>query len=236
MKIHHFILNFNIKIGIFELKNKELFNQFRNVLKLKVGEIVVLCDGQTNEGTTEVKEYGEDNIVFEITEINKNQNEPERQVILYCAVLKKENFELVVQKVTEIGIAEIVPIITERTVKLNIRKDRLEKIAKEAAEQSGRGIVPILHDPIDFKKAVTGINKENLNFFMDQSGETFQFNRHRKSTGLAMSTVWVGPEGGWSPQELETAKNTGLEIISLGKTTLRAETAAIVGTYLIIHS
>lgn len=73
----------------------------------------------------------------------------QREVILYCAILKHENFELVVQKATEAGIKEIAPIITTRTIKLDIRKDRLEKIIKEAAEQSGRGVVPVWNWPLN---------------------------------------------------------------------------------------
>src|SRR3989344_4947911 len=148
MKIHRFIGNFKIKIGALRINDEELLNQLRNVLKLKVGEKIILCDGRRNEGSAEIKEYGKDYVEVEIKEVGVNENEPEKQVILYCSILKRENFELVVQKATEIGIKEIVPIITERTVKLDIRKDRLEKIIREAAGQSGRGTVPVLHEPI----------------------------------------------------------------------------------------
>ena len=131
MKIHRFIGNFEINIGDLKINGKELLNQFRSVLKLKVGEKIILCDGKINEGVAEIKAYGKDYIEVEIQEVSVNKNEPVREVILYCSILKRENFELVVQKATEVGIKEIIPIITERTVKLDIRKDRLEKIIKE---------------------------------------------------------------------------------------------------------
>src|SRR3989338_7997573 len=172
MKQHRFIGKFNIVPGIFKISDFELVNQIRNVLKLKVGEKVILCDGNNKEGVAEIKGYGKNLVEVEIQEISVNQNEPERNVVLYCSILKKENFELVVQKATEIGVKEIVPIITARTVKLDIRKDRLEKIIKEASEQSGRGIVPVLRDPINFEKAVANVSKNYLNFFFDQSGKS----------------------------------------------------------------
>lgn len=238
MRLHRFIGRFKLKVGGLKLEDKELLNQLRNVLKLRIGERIILCDGQRSEGLAEIREYGRNFTGVEVIEISKNKNEPGRQVVLYCSILKRENFELVVQKATEIGVKEIAPIITERTVKLSIRQDRLEKIIKEAAEQSERGIVPILHEPIDLEKAVSNAVGNKLNCFFDQSGQMY---RHRKSdNGLAMSKegvgVWIGPEGGWSPRELEMAGDARFEIISLGKTTLRAETAAIIGAYLVIHN
>ena len=233
MKIHRFIGDFNVRLGSLKLQDRELLNQFRSVLRLKVGEKLILCYGRRNEGTAEIKEYGKDYVEVEIKEAGVNKNEPEKQVTLYCAILKRENFELVVQKATEVGVKEIVPIITKRTVKLDIRKERLEKIIKEAAEQSGRGIIPILHESIDFEKAIKGINDKNANFLFDISGK--EFNSYTTNY-LLHTTSWIGPEGGWTSQELETAKTADFEIVCLGKTTLRAETAAIIGSYLAIHS
>ena len=233
MRLHRFIDNFELKFGNFKLYDKELFNQVRNVLKLKAGERIILCDGKMNEGIVEIKKYEKDHIKVEIQNISTNKNEPERSVILYCAILKRENFELVVQKATEIGVRKIIPIITDRTVKLNIRQDRLKKIIKEAAEQSGRGVVPILQEPVSFKEAIKDIADNGTNLLFDISGEKSNFHSiHYK----LFITTWVGPEGGWTSQEIETAKTAGFEIVSLGNTILRAETAAIIGAYLIIYS
>ena len=234
MRLHRFIINFNLKTGDLRIKNSELYNQFRNVLELKRGEKIILGDGKGKEGIAEFKNYGKDFIEIKISEISVNQNEPQRRVVLYCAVLKKENFEWVAQKATEVGIAEIAPLITSRTIKLDIRKERLEKIIKESAEQSGRGVVPILRDPINFKAAISGVNKYGINFFSDQSGVSFE-NCKLKIENLPLR-VWVGPEGGWTPDELKSAKKAGFEIISFGKLTLRAETAAIIGSYLAINT
>ena len=217
------------------LKDYELFNQIRNVLKLKIGEKIILGDGKMNEGIAEIKEYGKDFIRVEAGEIKINQNEPAGQVILYCAILKKENFELVIQKATEIGVKEIVPLITARTVKLDIKKDRLEKIIKEASEQSGRGIMPILHDPLEFNKTFDYAKHSKVNLFFDSSGGDFTEDFKLKTENYLIG-VWIGPEGGWDSQELELARKSGFKIINLGKLTLRAETAAIVATYRVVHN
>lgn len=233
MRLHRFIGNFELSKLNFKVKDEELLGQISNVLRLIKGEEVVLADGKLNEARTRIAEMGRDFIEFEVLERWQNKNEPELDVILYCAILKKENFELVVQKATEIGVKEIVPITTGRTIKLNIRQDRLEKIIKEAAEQSGRGILPVLHTPIDLEKAVVNVDKTSLNLFFDQSGLDLN-SLKLGSTNYKLVTIFIGPEGGWSPGELKTAETANFQITSLGKTTLRAETAAIVGSYLAI--
>ncbi|OGN05605.1 MAG: hypothetical protein A2659_04845 [Candidatus Yanofskybacteria bacterium RIFCSPHIGHO2_01_FULL_44_24] len=223
---------FGLAVGSSTIYDRELFNQIRNVLKLKAGEKIILGDGGLNEALAEITGYGKNSVDVEITKIEQNRNESGRRVVLYCAVLKKENFETVVQKSTEIGIKEIAPIISERTVKLDLRTDRLEKIAKEAAEQSGRGKVPILHEPVDFNKAV-GMAKDNsLNLLFDSSGEFF--GNCKLEIGNYPLGVWIGPEGGWTSNEISFARNGGFTIINLGKLTLRAETAAIVASALVL--
>ena len=240
MRLHRFIGNFDLSKEEIRITDPELRNQVIKVLRLRAGDEIELSDGRLNEARVKIADIGKD-MRLSVSERWQNQNEPDRQVILYCSVLKKENFELVVQKATEIGVKEIVPIITARTIKLDIRKDRLEKIIREAAEQSGRGIVPTLHEPIKFGDAIKRVGK-GTNFIFDISGETLSRTTlaapaaRGQANYLLRTTIFIGPEGGWTPEELELAKKNNFKIISLGKTTLRAETAAIVGTYLIVHN
>ena len=235
MKTQRFIGNFNLNNADLKVNDAELLNQLKNVLRLGLGDEVILCDGKLNEAIAKISEIGKDFISFRIIGISKNKNEPDGDDSLYCSILKRENFELVVQKAVEAGIKEIVPIVSERTVKLDIRKDRLEKIIKEAAEQSGRGILPELQNTTKLQEAVKNSEGNKINIFFDISGDIIR--PSMLNTGYKDNVgVWVGPEGGWTPEELELARNSGFKIISLGKLTLRAETAAIVGTYLAIHN
>ena len=149
--------------------------------------------------------------------------------VLYCAILKRENFELVVQKATEIGVREIVPLITQRTVKLDIKEERLRKIITEAAEQSGRGRVPMLRQAMSFADALADAQRNDANFFFDISDVIVE----EGAIGDAMRRgLFVGPEGGWSYEEVLAARAAGCHIISLGALTFRAETAAIIASYL----
>ena len=126
---------------------------------------------------------------------------------------------------------------------MNFKKERLEKIIKEAAEQSGRGVIPVLNETLDFKKAlekesVKSANKNDLNIIFDSTGKplfklsTCEVNNLKK---LARIGIFVGPEGGWTEKELALAKSKNFKIISLGKLTLRAETAAIIASYLAVN-
>lgn len=229
MKIHRFIGNFDINLGIISVSDPELLNQVRNVLKLKAGERVILADGRLNEGSAVLREFGKNELTFEIDAVSLNKNEPSIQAVLFCAILKKENFELVCQKATEVGIYKIVPLITERTIKLGLNKERLNKIIREAAEQSGRGIVPEVVEPMEVEKAIELAKENEVNVFLSLSGQS-SLNKSYKKIG-----IWIGPEGGWSESEENLSQTSGFVSMNLGSLTLRAETAAIIGTYKAIH-
>ncbi len=237
MKLHRFILEFTVSDGWVEIVDAEVVNQMRNVLKLKVGEQVLLClpaqtgDGPIMEVVGEIEVMGSGGIKVKVIKEQENENEPARKVVLYCAILKRENFELVVQKATEIGVAEIVPVITRRTVKLNVKQERLEKIIKEAAEQSGRGVVPNILPPQKFEEQVERVKGQGAHILFDGSGSQLL------TTNYSLPTIglWIGPEGGWDDSEIVAAKTAGFTIASLGKLTLRAETAAVVAAYLVAN-
>ncbi len=233
MKIHRFIGKYNLKNkGELNISDKESVSQIRNVLKLHVGEQIILGDGELNEAVCKIRSVDRNSVAVEIMELKMNRNETGNYGILYCSILKKENFELVVQKTTELGIKEIIPIIAERTVKLNLNRERLEKIMKESAEQSGRGQLPILGEILSFYKAVEYAKDNDLNIFFDASGGLIN---KTEVIGKKIG-IWVGPEGGWAYGEMkEVLRQTQDKfiIINLGKLILRAETAAIVGSFLI---
>lgn len=228
MKIHRFIIPNNLRTDNLEIKDKEIVGQIKNVLRLKLGEKIVIGDGQGEEVLAEITGIGKSSVVLKVGLVQKNDNEPKNSVTLYCSILKKENFEFVVQKSTEIGIKNIIPVTSERTIKLGLNQERLEKIAKEAAEQSGRGVIPVISKPMSFEEAIKNASEAGSNFLFDSSGEVFQ----EVSFGGEVS-AFIGPEGGWTEKEMALARSNGFSIVSLGKLTFRAETAAIVASYLL---
>ena len=237
MRLHRFIGNFNLDLPTIKIAEPEMINQILKVFRLKIGDELVLADGNKNEAICRLenidlpsKQAGKKYIEVFADKKYKNKNEAKTRVVLYCSVLKKENFEWVVQKATEVGVSEIVPIISERTVKLNLNPKRLQKIIREAAEQSGRGLVPVIRSPIILAEALKTA-RENCKLFFDASGkDIFHVSCH-----LSHVAIFVGPEGGWTEQEKTAAQHGGCQIVSLSTLTLRAETAAVVASYLAIN-
>jgi len=224
MKLHRFIGDFDLNKKEVEIQEMDIVKQIRNVLKLEIGEYLILSNGKGLEAKASIAQIFSSKISCEILELNKITEE-KRSVSLYLAVLKKDNFELAVQKATECGVTNIIPVITERTIKTGINMDRLEKIVKEASEQSGRSLVPEILEIMEFKNAIKhGINSEEKIIF--HLGGKDHISHDKKSIA-----IFIGPEGGFTENEIEIAKESGYTVASLGALTLRGETAAIVATY-----
>lgn len=166
----------------------------------------------------------------DVETVKENVNEPELKIFLYQSLCKKDKFEWVLQKGTEIGASAFVPIVAEHSEKLGFNVERAKKIIKEAAEQSERGRLPLLLDIVNFEIAIMGAPPEKL--FLDTSGERISDYNFNAKTEIG---IFVGPEGGWSERELEIAKNAGAKIVSLGRRLLRTETAGLVATAIILN-
>lgn len=225
--MHRFIGKFPISDDKFWVGDKELVHQIKDVLKLHVGEKITLVGDAQKEAICEIVGFDGEYLGVKVLESGENKNDPEGFVELYLAVLKNENFELAVQKTVEVGVAKIIPIITERTVKTGLKLERLKKIMKEASEQSGRGAVPEISEPIDFKNAIKLAKGNDANIFYDPSGESGS----KVKTKVKRIGIFIGPEGGWSDKEISMARVAHFTLASFGKLIYRAETAAIISVY-----
>lgn len=231
MHLHRFYKNLDLEKNNLEIQDKDFINQIKNVLKMEIGGSLVLFNGDGWETKYNIVSFEKNLIKLEKCDYYKNENEPEKSIILFCAILKRENFELVVQKATELGVKKIIPIITSRTVKLGLNLERLKKITIEASEQSGRATIPEINEPIDLSSAVKLAEKNYINIFLHTNLESNKtsllsdqnfVSENDKTIGL-----FVGPEGGWDKNEVEMAIGAGFQLKSLGKLILRAETAVI---------
>ncbi len=225
MKLHRFIGDFDFSQKTVEIKNPENIKQIKGVLRLEEGDSLVLSDGKGKQVEVSIISMSKDKINCSVVK-EVLGNDPARKVNLYLAILKKENFELAVQKAVECGVATITPVITERTIKTGLNTERLNKIILEASEQCGRSIVPLLSPILDFSPALAfGIAApEKVIFHLVD--ETYQPNIEAKS-----ASIFIGPEGGFTEKEITLAKEAGYTVAGLGPLTLRGETAAIVATY-----
>ncbi|MFA5933737.1 MAG: RsmE family RNA methyltransferase [Candidatus Paceibacterota bacterium] len=232
MKLQRFFGDFSFNENRIVINDHDLLHQMKNVFRFKNEDVLVLCDGNGKEAMVEISDISKKEIICKIQSVKINENEPQNKVTLFCAIPKKDTFELIVQKATEVGIYQIIPIITERSVKTALRIDRAEKIAKEAAEQSGRGIIPQISEPIQFKDALKQAEKLGKIFIFDPSGK-FQKGNLNSSENIS---IFIGPEGGFTERELSMANEAGAEAVSLGNLILRIETAAIVSSYLLCNN
>ena len=207
----------------------------RDVLRLKPGDQVYVFDGLGHEFRSTVSNIRRDVAELRIeTEVEPAKPESHLQLNLGVALLKGEKFDLVVQKATELGVTKITPLIT-RYADIHLRDAsdatkrvaRWQRIALEAAKQSGRAFVPEISLPVAFDKLE--VEGDGV-MFSERDGESIE-----NLPGASSITALVGSEGGWADEEIETARARGFHVLTLGGRILRAETAAIAVTVLMQH-
>ena len=234
MRYQRFYVDEQLTEGMMFKCSKELTHQLTNVLRLRLGSELILFDGSGYDFRARIEEIKKQECALRIIDSYVPNLEPKRRVILFQSLIKKEKFEWVLQKGTEVGVSEFVPVIAERSAKRGFDLIRGQKIIKEAAEQSGRAFVPILRDPMVFERAIEfTINRGYQVFFA--SFEARPEEKVAAYPSRPQVALFIGPEGGWTEKEIEKARTAGYLVISLGKLTLRSETASIVASYQLLH-
>jgi 16S rRNA (uracil1498-N3)-methyltransferase len=206
----------------------------REVLRLKPGDEVSVFDGAGKEFRARVAQARRESAELDLDEeIQPARPESPLQITLAVALLKGEKFDLVVQKATELGVYKIAPLMTRfADIKLRDESDaskrvaRWQRIALEAAKQSGRAVVPEVSLPVALASLLDG----SCVLFSERAGHGLTQISTDKVTAI------IGSEGGWSDEELDQARAAGAQIVTLGGRILRAETAAITAAALIQHS
>lgn len=222
--MHRFFLNYDIpEGGNMILHERPLIRQMRDILKLKAGESVALFNGSGRDFIFRIAKISPQAVFGHITGVEENTRDPVRRVWLYQALIKKNNFEWVLQKCTELGVKKFIPVISERSIKKGLQRERMEKIMREAIEQSGQDKIPELAEPIAFSNAVNGIEAGETLILCDPNGIPITSNQ----LPVTIYHVFVGPEGGFTEKEVGAVRGRGGTIVSLGRRVLRAETAAV---------
>lgn len=217
----------DIQKNIIEIHEPRVVYQCTKVLRMRAGGRFSVFDAKGKEFLVEILEINRRKIIGNVIETIKRNTESEIEVHLYQAIPKKTAlFEMVVQKATEIGVSHIYPLVTERTEKHRMSKfDRLLTIAIESAEQSKRTKIPIIHHPVAFKNVI----KKTKNAYLAYEYET------KKHLGSYLADIkkkkdihiFIGPEGGFSKQEIDLALSNGVKLFTFGPRILRTETAAL---------
>lgn len=213
----------------------ENYNHIKNVLRLKKDDSIVICDGLGTDYSGYIEDFGQGIVKVKIIKTERNKTEPPVKVTLYQGLPKADKMEYIIQKSVELGIARIVPVITGRTiVKLDGAKDsekktsRWQKIASEAAKQCNRGIIPSVELPITFKVALNSVKESGFNLIpYENEQEVTLSSSLTKASGNRDISFFIGPEGGFTEEEVDMAKKSGVISVSLGPRILRTETAGI---------
>lgn len=225
-KIHRFFVDQKLSLGKNTISDDATVDHMI-VVRIEEAERVILFNGDGFDYDGNITKKGRMPEV-EILEKRKNKNEPAAPIHLYLSILKRENTELALEKAIELGATDFTPILSERTVKTGIKQERLEKIARSASEQSGRGIIPKIHAQITLKEALEKVSKNTTILFFDtvehKNGKADWGNKNPQA-------LFVGPEGGWTDTERDLARAHSAHFIQLVPTVLRGETAAIIATY-----
>ena len=203
------------------------------VLRLKNGEEVLVCDGQGNECICTVSDVSSGQIGLVVNSRQETSAEPKVKVSVYMAFSKGDKFEHVIQKATELGACEIVGFPSNRCVSrpddksLNKKVDRWQKIAASAAEQSGRGRIPQVYTLGSYKEALTRAMQADKAILFYENEQAVTLRAALEEGDYSSISLLTGPEGGLEEREVEMAKDTGMQVCTLGKRILRCETAPL---------
>lgn len=222
-----------------------LAHRLRNVLRLQRGDAVIFLDNSGWEYETVLQQLEAGLIVGEIQQKRLCPSEPRTKITLHQAMLKGDHFEWVLQKGTEVGISAFLPILSERCIILDAQQvsgrklERWRRIIQAAAEQSGRGRLPPLQPLTLLPAAYEQIRRSGGLALIPWEEETRPLKEVLQEVGREQRpfnvSLFIGPEGGFSAEEIQTAQDYGIIPVSLGPRVLRAETAGIVAAALILY-
>ena len=218
----------------------ENVNHIINSLRCKIGEEIEISTGDGFDYLCKIEEISKDLVIAKIIDCFGNESEPNVKITLYQGLPKAEKMELIIQKCIELGIDEIVPINTDRTIvklagKEEKKLDRWNKIAEAAAKQSRRGKVPKVRSIINFSKAIQQASKNDINIIPYEKEEKNNIKNIIKDFNGKTIGIFIGPEGGFSEKEIEMAIENNIKPITLGKRILRTETAGFITTAILLY-
>ncbi len=222
--------------------DEEQARQMRRVLRLRPGDPVLALDGRGQQYEVVLHEVSGARVTGQVVAQAEATGEPAARLTLFQSLLRREKFEWVLQKGTELGVAAFAPVTTRRSLVRgeDVSPDKLtrwRRIVKEAAEQSGRGRLPEVRPPLPFEDVLEQLN-----------GYTKAILLWEEATGAGIApalaglppapavALFVGPEGGYEPAEVDQARAAGAAIATLGPRILRTETAAVAAVTLALHA
>jgi 16S rRNA (uracil1498-N3)-methyltransferase len=223
----------NLQTGIdLEIKASQ-FHYLKNVMRLAIGAEVTLFNGRDGEYLAEITDSGKHSMTVKLMKQSRPQSD-DPDIWLIFAPIKKNRLDMIAEKATELGVAKLVPVITDHTNVERVKTDRLRANAIEAAEQCRRLTVPEITEPMPLQKLLDNWEVTRRLLVMDETtvedgdAGVSMATLGKSKDGQACDAILIGPEGGFSASELDLLGNLPFVTkVSLGGRILRAETAAL---------
>ncbi|MDY2735085.1 16S rRNA (uracil(1498)-N(3))-methyltransferase [Intestinibacter sp.] len=211
------------------------------VLRCKVGEKLEICDKDNSEYVCEITDISKNQVDLNIIEKNEIKRESDLKVKLYQGLPKSTKMEFILQKLTEVGVDEIILVSTKRSVvKVDDKKEgkkleRWERIIYEAAKQSKRGKIPTLRGVLSFDEALEDMKNNDMNICPYENEKTVSIKSAIRGSDINNIGIFVGPEGGFEEEEIQTLQDIDSKVVSLGPRILRTETASVVASSIVLY-
>ncbi len=212
-----------------------------HVKRLKIGDNLILFNGKGNECDAEIVDINEDKVKVKINQHKNISKENQIEIDIAFAIPKGKRSHLLTQKCTELGVHKLIPTNYNRSVvKLkadsSVKIEKWQKIAIEASKQCGRNTITEICEVVDFEDVLKSIDSYDLTLFAcSQSDSNNLRNTLQEHPNINNIIIFIGPEGGFTPKEIEVAKKAGCKFVSLGQRILRVETAAIAVSAILSH-
>jgi 16S rRNA (uracil1498-N3)-methyltransferase len=220
----------------------EMAHRLGRVLRLRVGDHVVLTEGGAHEYEVQIIAVSGNALTANVVAERVPPHEPDVEVVLYQSLIRANRFDLVLEKGTEIGVARFVPITAARSIvqgngePSSARSERWSRLVTEAAEQCGRGRLPRIGAPMALEDAVRGAMGLKLAPYEEERGLRLTAHLRTLRERPRLVSLLIGPEGGFEPAEIALARETGWTSVSLGPRVMRSETAGIIASALVLDA
>ncbi|PJF30249.1 MAG: hypothetical protein CUN51_08475 [Candidatus Thermofonsia Clade 1 bacterium] len=223
---------------------EQLAHQVRNVLRMREGESFIIFDGEGMEYDAEITDIRRDGVTVRLGDPRSCSGEPRLRLTLFHSLLKKDRFEWALEKGTELGISHFVPLHTARVIAdgaSEIKRARWQRVVIEAAELAGRGILPPIDEIHTLLQAFARLSAFDLAIFAWEEARGYTLRDavrdYRAVYGEAVPRValFIGAEGGFTPEEAEAARAAGCKIVTLGERVMRAETASLAAAAALLY-
>ena len=217
----------------------DLAQRLARVLRLRRGDTVVLTEGGEREFEVELTDVSAKSVTGVVTGDRASPPEPAVEVVLYQSLIRPNRFDFALEKGTELGVARFVPMINARSQLDEAsagRAERWQRLVIEAAEQCGRGRLPVIDAPLPYAEAIsTAPGLRIVPYESERANRMADFLRGLPERPRTVS-LFIGPEGGYTDEEIALARESGAALVTLGRQVLRSETAGVVAAAIVLHT